>query len=101
MNTTDPVFDEVIHPPLRLRLCGLLRRTEAVEFGVLTETLSVSAPTLSKQVKVLVGAGYVTQSKTASPTRGDSRRITWVRLTREGRAAFDGHVAALRQIADA
>jgi DNA-binding MarR family transcriptional regulator len=44
-------------------------------------------------------AGYVDSAKAASAGRGDARRVMWVSLTREGRAAFDAHVLALRAIA--
>jgi DNA-binding PadR family transcriptional regulator len=44
-------------------------------------------------------AGYVSVSKTASPDRGDARRVAWVTLTPTGRAALDQHMAALTLIA--
>lgn len=97
---TEPAFDETIHAPVRLRLCGMLRHADEVDFAVLRDTLGVSDASLSKHVKVLAEAGYVEISKTRSPTRSDARRLTWVKLTRAGRKAFDGHVAELRRIAE-
>lgn len=91
-------FDEVIHAPMRLRICGLLRTVDALSFVVLRHTLDLTPATLSKHLKVLTQAGYVTMDKTASIDRLDLRRVTWVRLTPLGRKAFDGHVAALRAI---
>lgn len=35
-------FDEAIHAPLRLRICGLLRRVDQLDFAVLRDTLEVS-----------------------------------------------------------
>ncbi|MDO5092912.1 MAG: transcriptional regulator [Propionibacteriaceae bacterium] len=93
-------FDEVIHAPLRLRICGLLRRVDGLDFALLRDSLEVSDATLSKHLKTLAEAGYVTSRKTASTGRGDARRVMWVSLTRDGRAAFDAHVRALRDIAE-
>ncbi|TFC82405.1 ArsR family transcriptional regulator [Cryobacterium sinapicolor] len=92
-------FDETIHAPVRLRICGLLRPVDHLDFAVLRDALKVSDATLSKHLKTLATSGYVTSSKVASEGRGDARRITWLTLTRTGRSAFDAHVRALRQIA--
>lgn len=95
-----PTFDEVIHAPVRLRLCGLLRPVQALSFQVLAETLDLTPVTLSKNLKVLGDVGYVSVSKQASADRQDRRRVSWVTLTDAGREAFDGHVAMLRQITE-
>ena len=89
-------FDELVHAPLRLRICGLLRHVAGLSFARLRDSLGVSDATLSKHVKALVGAGYLESRKSASPVRDDSRRVVWLSLTEEGRRAFDGHVRALR-----
>lgn len=93
------VFDETIHAPLRLRVCGMLRPVERLDFAVVREALAVSDASLSKHLKVLHEAGFVTMSKEPSPHRTDARRVTWLTLTARGRRAFDGHVQALREIA--
>jgi DNA-binding MarR family transcriptional regulator len=95
----DARFNETIHAPLRLRICGLLRPADEIDFAVLRETLGISDASLSKHLKVLTEAGFVRTKKRASATRSDSRRLTWVRLTPSGRKAFDEHVAELRIIA--
>lgn len=92
-------FDEIIHAPVRLRICGLLRPVDHLDFAVLRDALDVSDATLSKHLKTLALAGFVVSSKAASLDRGDARRITWLSLTREGQSAFDAHVRALQQIA--
>ncbi|MDN3495817.1 transcriptional regulator [Planococcus sp. APC 4015] len=92
-------FDELIHAPLRLRICGLLRAGTGIDFGVLRDTLGVSDATLSKHLKLLADAGAIAITKSSSATRSDARRVTWVSLTPEGTATFDSHVAALRAIA--
>jgi DNA-binding MarR family transcriptional regulator len=92
-------FDETIHAPLRLRICGLLRRVDRLDFALLRDSLNVSDATLSKHVKTLAGVGYVASQKTASAGRSDARRVMWLSLTHAGRAAFDAHVQALQEIA--
>lgn len=85
--------------PTRLRLCALLRARGAAEFGALTAMLELSEATLSKTVRNLAELGYVSSTKQASPDRADARRTTTVALTLRGRAATDGHLAALRALA--
>ncbi|TFH71898.1 transcriptional regulator [Cellulomonas sp. HD19AZ1] len=93
-------FDEVVHAPVRLRVCGLLAAAEEVEFSVVRDAVDVSDATLSKHVKVLVDAGYAAVRKAPSSVRTDARLLTWLRLTPAGRRAFSAHVAALRAIAE-
>jgi DNA-binding MarR family transcriptional regulator len=94
----DAHFNETIHAPLRLRICGLLRSVNEISFSVLRDTLGVSDANLSKHLKVLTDVGFVKTTKSASPTRNDSRRVTWVKLTASGRKAFDAHIEELRII---
>ena len=92
-------FDETIHAPVRLRICGLLRPVDCLDFAVLRDALNVSDATLSKHLKTLATTGYISSSKAISAGRRDARRITWLTLTGTGRSAFDAHVRALQQIA--
>lgn len=87
-------FDPVIHAPARLRLCAALEPVREVEFGTLLELLGLSKSALSKHVSVLTDAGYVTQRRAVR----DTRQRVWLSLTETGRKAYDGHVAALREI---
>lgn len=93
---TEPRFDELMHQPHRLRICVILSAAETVSFQALCDELAVGVPTLSKQLKILTDAGYVTTTK----TRGRGRPATWAALTATGRGALAGHLAALRQLAD-
>ncbi|RIX31071.1 transcriptional regulator [Amnibacterium setariae] len=95
----EPAFDEAIHAPSRLRLCGLLRPVEDAEFSALRATLDMSEANLSKTVKALVELGYAQVKKESSASRSDRRRTTSVSLTARGKRAFDGHVAALQRLA--
>lgn len=95
----DAHFNATIHAPLRLRICGLLRSVKEIDFSVLRDALEVSEVNLSKHLKVLAAVGIVATRKSASPTRNDCRRVTWVKLTPAGQKAFDAHVEELRIIA--
>ena len=91
---TAPRFDELIHPGTRLSIVALLAAADWAEFAFLRDTLGLSDSALSKQLATLEQAGYVNIDR---PLR-DSRRRVRARLTPTGRAAFNGHLAALRQI---
>ena len=94
-----PAFDEVVHAPARLRIAGVLRRGTELEFAVLRDTLGLTDTSLSKHLRVLTAAGYVSVRKERSPARADARRLTWVTLTPDGRRAVEAHLAALAEIA--
>jgi DNA-binding MarR family transcriptional regulator len=94
MTAHEERFDAVIHAPNRLRICALLDAVESAEFGTVQSKLDVSASVLSKHVAVLMEAGYVEQRRA---TR-DTRQRVWLALTKAGRGAYRGHVAALRAI---
>jgi DNA-binding MarR family transcriptional regulator len=87
-------FDELIHAPVRLRICAALDHAREIEFGALMSLLDVSKSALSKHVSALAEAGYVSQRRAVR----DSRQRVWLRLTDTGRSAYRGHVAALHQI---
>ncbi|GHG69664.1 hypothetical protein GCM10018779_43160 [Streptomyces griseocarneus] len=57
----------------------------------------MSPSVLSKHVTVLSDAGYVEQRRAVR----DTRQRVWLRLTKEGRAAYRSHLAALRAIVNA
>lgn len=100
MSSPAPAFHEVIHAPVRLRICGLLRQVDEVEFSVIRDALLLKDAHLSKNLSVLAEAGLVAVRKSSSPGRSDARRLTWVALTTGGRAAVEAHLAALRAIAE-
>jgi DNA-binding MarR family transcriptional regulator len=91
---SSPRFDELIHAPTRLSLVSLLAATEWAEFRYLREQLGLSDSALSKQLTTLEQAGYVEIRKSFV----GKRPRTSVTLSSAGRAAFDGHVAALQEI---
>ena len=93
-------FNDLIHSPVRLRICALLRPTDELEFSVLRDTLELSDPHLSKNLKTLQDAGLVALRKDRPLSGTDARRRTWVSLTAEGRLAVEQHLAALAAIAN-
>lgn len=102
MNDQRPArFDELIHSPVRLRICGLLRNVDRLEFAVLRDTLGLTDAHLSKNLKILADAGILVLSKESSSQRGDRRRSTWIALTTAGRNTLASHLLALEQIIEA
>jgi DNA-binding MarR family transcriptional regulator len=89
-------FDELIHPTTRLSLVALLAAADWAEFAFLRDQLDLSDSALSKQLSTLEEAGYVHIDR---PLR-DRRRRVRARLTAAGATAFQGHVAALREIVE-
>lgn len=88
------IFDALIHAPHRLQICAMLDTVDKLGFAVLREQLDVSESVLSKQVKALEDAGYVSVSKA---TR-EGRVRSWASFTKDGRKAYREHVEALRAI---
>lgn len=96
-----PVFNDLIHAPLRLRICGLLRQVDELDFAVIRDALGIDDAKLSKHLKTLTDAGVVALRKERSPSRSDARRLTWVKLTPLGAQTLEAHLAALAEIAGA
>ena len=88
---TTPRFDELIHPSTRLSIVSLLAAADWADFGYIRDQLGLSDSALSKQLSTLEQADYVTVDRSV-------RRRVRARLTTDGRAAFQGHVAALQAI---
>lgn len=93
--TAEPRFDEVIHAPNRLRICAALAAVTEAEFATLRESLGVTDAVISKHLRVLQEAGYVTLTK---PTGRGGRVRTWVSLTSAGRRAVAAHITELRRL---
>lgn len=90
-------MDEVIHQPMRLKIMAALntlRGQEELDFSRLKTIVEATDGNLGAHIGTLEKAGYVAVSKTFL----GKRPRTGLRMTREGRKAFAGHVAALREI---
>jgi DNA-binding MarR family transcriptional regulator len=94
---SEAVFDELIHAPLRLQICAMLSPVRRLPFSDIRDSLGISDSVLSKHLSVLAGVGYVEVSR----VRADSRSRRQVTLTKPGRTALRGHLAALQAIAAA
>ena len=90
-----PRFDPIIHAPGRLQICGILSAADEAEFAMVREAIEVSDSVLSKHLKQLEDAGYVSLRKQAH----SGRQRTWLALTPAGRTAFAAHVAELQRLA--
>lgn len=90
-------LDSVIHQPVRLRvmasLCSIGTESK-LEFTHLRDLLEVTDGNLGAHLAKLEDAGYVTMEKSFVARKPR----TYLSATSKGRAAFDEHVAALRQI---
>ncbi len=78
---------------MRPSTAALRARTTRAAAAVAIDAVADSV--MSKHLKVLQDAGYVTLTK---PT-GSGRVRTWASLTPVGRRAFRGHVAELQRMA--
>src|SRR5262245_47088384 len=87
-------FDELIHPSTRLSIVALLASADWIDFAFVRDRLELSDSALSKQFATLEAAGYISVERPVS----NHRRRVQVRLTETGRAAFEGHIAALRAV---
>lgn len=87
-------FDAVLHPPARLQIAAVLANVDDAEFARLKTITGTSDSVMSKHLSALSEAGYIVLNKAAA----NGRRRTWVSLTRVGRGAFRGHVAALEAL---
>ena len=99
-------LDATIHPLNRFKICATLNAFGATQggevnremkFAVLRDRTELSDATLSKQLGALESAGYVTRFREYGTSR--AKDSVWVALTESGKAAFDGHLAALKELA--
>jgi len=89
-------LDDLLTHAVRFSVVAALAAVEKAEFAAVRDSVEITAPTLSKQVALLEGAGYVDVEK----GRVGRQARTWLSLTTAGRDAYARHVGALRAIAD-
>lgn len=87
-------FNELIHAPMRLQICAMLSAAQNIEFATLRDGLEVSDSVLSKHIRALNEAGYVSIHRTICA----SRLHMSLALTAAGREQYQGHMKALRAI---
>ncbi|MGC4855696.1 winged helix-turn-helix domain-containing protein [Micromonospora sp. DT4] len=91
----DPKLDPALLDPTRLAILALLAGTEWAEFAFVRDAMELSDSALSKRISTLSDGGYVEVRKGYV----GKRPRTWINLSRTGRTALSGHIAALRDIA--
>ncbi|MDR2348215.1 MAG: transcriptional regulator [Bifidobacteriaceae bacterium] len=94
---TAPDLDPVIHVATRLRLVALLAALgpdDAIAFGKLQRLAELTQGNLSTHLAKLEAAGYAEVDKTFE----GKRPATYVRLTAQGRAAYDAYLQNLKRI---
>jgi DNA-binding MarR family transcriptional regulator len=87
-------FDPLIHAQNRLHICAMLAATAELEFKVLRDELGISDSVMSKHLKSLEEANYICCHK----RKNMGRQRTWLGLSTLGRTAYQGHLAALKEI---
>ena len=70
-------LDPNLTVPKRLAAMGILSAAKKVEFSYLRDQLQLSDSDLSKQLKVLTDAGYVTSTRTGK----GKTRASWFSIT--------------------
>ena len=88
-------LDDLLAHPVRFSIVALLAAASKVEFSFVRDHVEVTDSMLSKQVSALEQASYIKVDKGFV----GKRARTWLSLTKEGRRAFERHLAALREIA--
>ena len=81
--------------PVRFSVVAALNGVDNLEFATLRDQVQVSDSVLSRQASQLEGLGIVAIKKGYV----GKRPRTWLSLTKDGRAQWARHLAALRQIA--
>lgn len=95
--TTLPELDPVIHASARLKVTATLSALpsgDSISFPRLQRLLDMTAGNLSTHLRKLEEASYVEIRKTHEARTP----VTYVRLTAEGRLAFDVYVRSLREL---
>jgi DNA-binding MarR family transcriptional regulator len=90
-------LNTIIHQPVRLKIMSALKalpQSEMLEFVRLRKLVDATEGNLGAHIQTLEEAGYVAVEKDFA----DNRPRTRVKLTREGRRAFEEYVSFLRGI---
>jgi DNA-binding MarR family transcriptional regulator len=87
-------LDDVVHQRVRLGILAVLEQADRADFTYLRRALGLTDGNLSRHLGVLEEAGYLELTKTFE---GRKPR-TWVRATRQGKAALAAEMAALREL---
>lgn len=87
-------IDDLVHQRHRLGILTITAEAQLADFGYLQEALELTAGNLSRHLTVLEEAGLVQVEKGYEGRRARTR----VRITRQGRTALAGELAALTEL---
>jgi len=87
-------LDEVVHQRVRLGILAVVSEATECTFTILREELDLTDGNLSRHLRVLEEAGLLEITKGYE----GRRPCTWLRLTRQGRAALRDEVATLERL---
>ena len=87
-------FDRVLDHRLRLAICVLLSRNDAVSFSRFKELFEETDGNLGAQLRTLEDAGYIGVRKEFR----DRKPVSWYSLRPKGRKALLLHVEVLREL---
>jgi DNA-binding MarR family transcriptional regulator len=89
--------DPTIHQPVRLKIMAALKGlppTEQVEFVRLRKIVDATEGNLGAHIQTLEQAGYIAVEKDFA----DNKPRTRVKLSKQGRRAFEDYVAYLKDL---
>jgi DNA-binding MarR family transcriptional regulator len=89
--------DNLIHQPVRLKIMAALKALpplEQIEFVRLRKIVDATEGNLGSHIQTLEQAGYIAVEKDFA----DNKPRTRIKLTKQGRRAFEDYVAYLREI---
>ena len=89
-------IDRIIHEPARLMILALLYVVESGDFTFLMRQTGLTWGNLSSHMSKLEAAGYIEVEKEFV----DRKPRTMLRLTDEGRTAFQEYVQSMKQVFD-
>jgi DNA-binding MarR family transcriptional regulator len=87
-------IDDTVHQRHRLGILTITAEARQADFGYLREALGLTPGNLSRHLTVLEEAGLVQVEKGYE----GRRPRTWVRITRQGRAALAAELSALTEL---
>ena len=89
-------LDPIIHQSARLRVMALLQKNREAPTTWIQQQLSLTPGNLDAHVQRLAAAGYVEQGRRLTTSGFQS----WVRITRDGDAAYERYRQALKRLLD-
>lgn len=87
-------FDRLLEHRVRLAICVLLSRHDAISFSRFKELLSETDGNLGAQLRTLEDAGYIGARKEFR----ERKPVTWYSLRPRGRKALMAHGEALQRL---